>query len=47
MVSKQKQQQIKDAVLIHGSLIHKTLIDNLPKDVSYGEIKMVLAAEKK
>jgi PIF1-like helicase/Helix-turn-helix domain/HRDC domain/Helicase len=47
MVSKQKQQQIKDAVIIHGSLSHKTLIDNLPKDISYGEIKMVLATEKK
>jgi PIF1-like helicase/Helix-turn-helix domain/HRDC domain/Helicase len=47
VVSKQKQQQIKEAIAIHGSLSHKTLIDNLPKDVSYGEIKMVLAAEKK
>lgn len=47
VVSKQKQQQIRGAILIHGSLSHKTLIDNLPKDVSYGEIKMVLAAEKK
>ncbi len=46
VVSKQKQQQIKDAVIIHGSLSHKTLIDNLPKDVSYGEIKMVLATGK-
>jgi cytidylate kinase len=46
VVSKQKQQQIKDAVVIHGSLSHKTLIDNLPKDISYGEIKMVLATEK-
>ena len=43
VVSKQKQQQIRDAILIHGSLSHKTLIDNLPKDISYGEIKMVLA----
>jgi PIF1-like helicase/Helix-turn-helix domain/HRDC domain/Helicase len=47
VVSRQKQQQIKDAVIIHGSLSHKTLIDNLPKDISYGEIKMVLATEKK
>ncbi len=44
LVSKQKQQLIKDAVAIHGSLSHKTLIDNLPKDIGYGEIKMVLAA---
>jgi PIF1-like helicase/Helix-turn-helix domain/HRDC domain/Helicase len=47
LVSKQKQLQIKDAATIHGSLSHKMLIDNLPKDISYGEIKMVLAAEKK
>ena len=40
------QQKIKDAVAIHGALSHKTLIDNLPKSISYGEIKMVLAAEK-
>ena len=44
LVNKQKQQLIKDAVAIHGSLSHKTLIDNLPKDIGYGEIKMVLAA---
>lgn len=43
LVTKQKQHLIKDAVAIHGSLSHKTLIDNLPKDISYGEIKMVLA----
>jgi hypothetical protein len=44
IVSKQKQQLIKDAVAIHGSLSHKTLIDHLPKDIGYGEIRMVLAA---
>jgi hypothetical protein len=44
VVSKQKQQLIKDAVAIHGSLSHKTLIENLPKDIGYGEIKMVLAS---
>jgi PIF1-like helicase/Helix-turn-helix domain/HRDC domain/Helicase len=47
LVSKQKQQLIKDAVDIHGSLSHRTLIDNLPKDVGYGEIRMVLAANSK
>jgi hypothetical protein len=47
VVSKQKQQLIKDAVAIHGSLSHKTLIDNLPKDIGYGEIRMVLAAALK
>jgi len=46
LITKEKQQKIKDAVAIHGNLSHKTLIDNLPKSISYGEIKMVLAAEK-
>jgi len=46
LITKEKQQKIKDAVAIHGALSHKTLIDNLPKSISYGEIKMVLAAEK-
>jgi hypothetical protein len=46
LVSLQKQILIKEAVKIHGSLSHKTLIDNLSGDVSYGEIKLVLAAEK-
>ena len=45
-VTKEKLQKIKDAVAIHGAVSHKTLIDNLPKSISYGEIKMVLAAEK-
>ncbi len=46
LVSKEKQQQIKDAVAIHGTLSHKTLIENLPKGISYGEIRMVVAAGK-
>jgi PIF1-like helicase/Helix-turn-helix domain/HRDC domain/Helicase len=45
-VSKEKQQVIKDAVAIHGSLSHKLLIENLPSGISYGDIKMVLALEK-
>ena len=47
LVSAKKQQLILDAVTIHGSLSHKTLIDNLPDDISYGEIRMVLAADRK
>lgn len=46
LVPVKKQQQILDAVAIHGSLSHKTLIENLPQDITYGEIKMVLAAVK-
>jgi PIF1-like helicase/Helix-turn-helix domain/HRDC domain/Helicase len=47
VVSKEKQLLIKDAVAIHGSLSHKILVDNLPKDIGYGEIRMVLAANIK
>jgi PIF1-like helicase/Helix-turn-helix domain/HRDC domain len=47
LVTKQKQQKIKEAVAIHGSLSHKILLENLPNDFSYGDIKMVLAAEEK
>jgi ATP-dependent DNA helicase RecQ len=41
-----KQDLIRNAVKIHGSLSHKTLNENLPSNISYGEIRMVLAAEK-
>lgn len=46
LVAIKKQQQITAAVAIHGSLSHKTLIENLPDDISYNDIRMVLAAEK-
>ncbi len=46
LVPAQKQQLILAAAAIHGNLSHKTLIENLPADISYGEIKMVLAANK-
>jgi PIF1-like helicase/Helix-turn-helix domain/HRDC domain/Helicase len=46
LVSTKKQQLILDAVAIHGALSHKTLIENLPADFTYGEIKMVLATGK-
>ena len=44
LVPANKQQLILNAVAIHGSLSHKTLIENLPADINYGEIRMVLAA---
>ena len=44
LVAKEKQQLIKDAMKIHGSQSHPTLIHNLPKEISYGELRMVLAA---
>ncbi|MGB4843796.1 MAG: helix-turn-helix domain-containing protein, partial [Ferruginibacter sp.] len=46
LVSTEKQKQVKDAAATHGILSHKTLIDNLPKNISYGELRMVLAANK-
>ena len=46
LVSKEKQKLIMDAIVIYGSLSLKTLIDNLPKDISYGELRIVLASVK-
>ena len=39
-----KQLLIKDAAKIHGTLSHKTLKENLPEDISYSEIRLVMAA---
>ncbi|MBS1509351.1 MAG: helix-turn-helix domain-containing protein [Bacteroidetes bacterium] len=44
LVDGQKQKLILDAVAIHGELSHKTLIENLPSGISYGELKLVLAS---
>ncbi len=44
VVTPEKQNLIKEAVKIHGSESFKTLKENLPEDVSYGEIRMVMAA---
>ncbi len=46
LVSIEKQNKINEVIAIHGELSHKTLIENLPSDYSYGEIKMVLAANR-
>jgi PIF1-like helicase/helix-turn-helix protein/HRDC domain-containing protein len=46
LMPQSKQQLIKDAIKIHGSASLKVLIEHLPNDISYGEIRMVLAAEK-
>jgi ATP-dependent DNA helicase RecQ len=37
---------IKAAIKIHGRESLKTLKENLPEDISYGEIRMVMAAQK-
>jgi hypothetical protein len=44
LVDKKKQKLIRNAAAKHGIASHKTLIDNLPEDISYGELRMVLAA---
>lgn len=46
LVSKEKQKQIMNAVAVHGTENHKTLLDTIPGDISYGELRMVLAANK-
>ncbi len=46
IVPLQKQKLIKEAVKMHGALSHKTLIENLPNDISYGEIRLVLASKR-
>jgi ATP-dependent DNA helicase RecQ len=46
IVSEKKQLLIKETVKIHGRDSFKTLKENLPEDITYGEIRMVLAAEK-
>ena len=46
IVSKEKQALINEAAATHGTLNLKILVDNLPKSISYGEIRMVLAANK-
>jgi hypothetical protein len=46
IIREAKQILIKEAVKIHGRESTKTLKENLPEDISYGEIRMVLAVEK-
>jgi len=46
IVSMEKQLLIKTVVKIHGSQSHKILKQNLPDNISYGEIRLVLASAK-
>ncbi|MEO9023022.1 MAG: helix-turn-helix domain-containing protein [Ginsengibacter sp.] len=46
IVSTEKQLLIKAAISIHGKSGTKILKDNLPENISYGEIRMVMAGEK-
>ncbi|MES2003769.1 MAG: DNA helicase RecQ [Bacteroidota bacterium] len=44
LVAADKQELIKEAAEKHGRLSLKLLKDNLPEEISYGEIRMVVAA---
>lgn len=46
LVEKEKQQEINNAAVKYGSSSLKVLFENLPEGISYGEIRMVLAANK-
>jgi len=46
LVSEEKQSLIKEAAKTHGRESFKTLKENLPENISYGEIRMVMADEK-
>ena len=46
VISKDKQQLVKAAVEKFGHLSNKTLKENLPENITYGEIRMVLASIK-
>ncbi len=47
LVTAEKQKLINDAITIHGIQSHAALINNLPKDISYGELRMVIASLQK
>ena len=46
IVPLEKQLLIKAAIKSHGIASHKILKENLPENISYREIRMVIAAEK-
>jgi ATP-dependent DNA helicase RecQ len=46
MVPMEIQQLIREAAKTHGYQSHKTLKDNLPESITYGEIRLVLASAK-
>ena len=47
LVAVAKQQFIKKAVATYGYEVHKTIMENIPAGISYGEVKIVLATLKK
>ena len=47
LVAIEKQQSIKNTLEKYGSEVHKTIMENIPAGISYGEVKIVLATLKK
>jgi uncharacterized protein YpbB len=47
LVSAEKQIFIKAAIAKHGHEVHKTIMENIPAGISYGEVKIVLSSLKK
>lgn len=47
LVAPNKQKMIEEAVGKHGDAALRTLKDNLPEEITYGEIRMVVAAMSK
>ncbi len=47
LVSTEKQLLINGAAKSHGNSSHKTIKDNLPENITYSEIRLVMAAAKK
>lgn len=46
LVSTEKQLLIKSVAKSHGNSSHKILKDNLPENITYSEIRLVMASEK-
>ncbi len=46
LVSKEKQARVMEAINKTGSIAIKTLIENLPPNFSYNEVRMVVASKK-
>ena len=46
MVTVEKQLLIKSAIKSYGRMSNKVLKENLPENITYSEIRLVLASEK-
>ena len=46
LISEEKQSLLKEAIKVHGIENSKTLKDNLPEEISYNDIRLMIAKEK-